>query len=246
MSGRCSSTSRHLVEPGHYLLEVDLLQEWIAWFANRGSTTLRASGGGQPRRRIPRRMSEAKLPINATTRRQVRSRHGWRCISWRARRCSRRSRRPEGLCSTPSPETAVAPRSRASTTSWPGLSVPGAARLAPFGLPGRRDASARAFAPEPRIVAERRRARGLMEDRLDLVEFDLTSTLGRLGRTSILLRSVVRRALYQVLSRPDGVQPGHRRPHPEPRDAGGSPGCDGRGACRSARAGAGRGGAAGH
>ena len=100
------------------------------------------------------------------------------------------------MCSTPCPETGAAPLIPSVDYSWRALSVRGEARR--IGSSGSRDPAA---GPIRAIVTERRRAREPMEDRPDLVEFDLTSTLRRLGRASLLVRSALRRAMYQVLRR---------------------------------------------
>ena len=186
--------------PGHYLLEVDLLQEWIAWFANRGSTTLKlpvevaeTTDSSSDERSEAAHQRDDAAPGPLTPRMEM---------HFMAR---------EEVFATLEEAGGVVldavPRDRCGA-SIPSVDYivaralgPGRGQARAIRAPRRRDASARPLAPEPRIVAERRSARGLMEDRLDLVEFDLTSTLGRLGRASILLRSVVRRSLYQVLSR---------------------------------------------
>jgi SAM-dependent methyltransferase len=201
--------------PGRYQLEVDLIQESIGWFADRGSSALRlpvlvfADG---PRLEAEGRPAQPDaiaggrtdqppaMEMHAMARDDVLStveEAGGVALDLIARnRCGP---------AFPSVDYVVA---RAIT---PVRSAPTAAGEGPDSSESRvrpaveQRSAARAVMPsgagDPGVSERRRRAQRMMDDRLDIVDFTLTSRRRRLGRASVLARTGVRRLMFQVLHR---------------------------------------------
>jgi SAM-dependent methyltransferase len=180
------------VEPGHYVLEVDALQEWIAWFANTLSVPVEVAGAAdvpsEARGEAAERREDAPSPSAVAPRMEmhVMAREDVIATLEEAGGVVLDAV-PRDRCGPLIPSVDYLVARALSPGRSPASRVPGPS-LMPLDL-------------NPAIVTERRRARETMDDRADLVEFDLTSTLRRLGRASLLVRSTLRRAMYQVLRR---------------------------------------------
>ena len=205
------------VQPGEYELEIDLLQELIAWFADRGSSTLNlpvtviaepkravnegaASNGPQTSQNAQDgpRMEMYVMPRDEVV--AVLEDAGGVVLDMIVKdRC--------GL-STPSLDYVVA-RATAPPRMMPRAEGPAAQAAIEARIRDALQESTRASRyPARRLVAadpERSRWNWLelstMEGRADLVGFRLTSKMKGLGRASTALRGTLRRAMFQVLHR---------------------------------------------
>lgn len=182
-------------QPGQYVLEVDLLQEWVAWFADRGSATLKlevpvgpddataaaelAQASAERLKAPPRAVPNPRMEMHFMSREDV----------------------VATLEEAGGVVLDVMPRDRCGAAIPSVDYVVARALSLPRGPAGNFPPESSGVATDPEIVAQRRRARLLMDDRIDLVEFDLTSSLGRLGRASVSVRTAFRRVLHQVLRR---------------------------------------------
>jgi SAM-dependent methyltransferase len=207
------------VQPGDYQLEIDLLQELIGWFADRGSSTLKlpvtVAAGPRPAatERAPAEGSQAsqtgqggfapQMEMHVMSREDVVAvveGAGGIVLDMIAKdRC--------GL-STPSLDYVVA-RAAAPPRMMPRAERPALQDSIDARIRDALEDSMRASRyPSRALVAadsgrfQRNRLElSTMEDRADLVGFGLTSRMKGLGRASTAVRSALRRALFQVLHR---------------------------------------------
>ncbi len=180
-------------DPGRYQLEVDVVQESVGWFADRGSPTLRVpvvvaptgqavGDGGQPA--VPHREAIARAALKPTMEMYVMAR-GDVAATIEEAGGAVLDVIPADRCGPwfPSADYVVA---RAASP------LRHTARTGPRPAPQSAD---------PWFDERRRHAQRVMDQRLDLVDFRLTSTRRRVGRASVVLRSALRRAMFQVLRR---------------------------------------------
>ncbi|HET9103443.1 MAG TPA: methyltransferase domain-containing protein [Solirubrobacteraceae bacterium] len=178
-------------DPGDYLLEVDLLQEHRGWFATSGSETLRlpvsvVATGASSAAVAP--APTAASPLVPRIEMHVLSREdavqtieaaGGVVLDIIAKdRCG-----PE----TPSFDYIVA-RAPAAGGTKHGSAAPPPARPLELPIPA---------PPRAEVLA----ARALLDRRADLISFELSSRLGRLGWLSTASRRLLRRALLEVVFR---------------------------------------------
>ena len=181
------------IQPGEYELEVDLVQEGISWFADRGSSTLR----------LPVTVAaEPEGPVDggaATEDRQAnQSQQGASTPSFQMHAIAR-----EDVVATL--EDAGGVILDVIVTWQEGPVVPAIAYIVGRGVaPAPMQSRARArelLAADPQASERRGRALRLMDERADLVGFGLTSSLKGVGRASTVVRGALRRAMFQVLHR---------------------------------------------
>ena len=203
------------VEPGAYQLEIDVVQEWISWFADRGSNTLKlsvviAAGAGAPATRsaaADRRAGQTQqggfmpqMEMHAMPREAVITTiedAGGVVLD-----VTPRERCPPWLSLDYVVARAVAVTRARGQRHNPQAVIEARIREALAEGEASRVPAKRLVVPAGQHRSERReRALSLIEDRADLVEFGLTTTLKGLGRASTTVREALRRAMFQVLHR---------------------------------------------
>jgi SAM-dependent methyltransferase len=177
-------------EAGNYVLEVDVVQEQISWFADRGSNTLRTEVSVRPaddrcenRAANPRTEPQAILPLepdpafSPTMEMHVMSRQDVSALVEEVGGVV--------LDSMPSHHGVPAHPSIEYVVVRPAVRI---------GALAHRDASTVSADAATRL-------RTAMDTRRDLTGFELTSTMRRLAWLSIMIRRLLRRAMLQVLHR---------------------------------------------
>ncbi len=207
------------VEPGEYELEVDLVQEGVNWFADRGSSTVRLPVTVAARPDAPVN-EEAPAVQRQTTQSGLSGFTPQMEMYTMAREDVATTVEGAGglvldviakdQCGPSFPNLvyvvtrAVAPRpSRSQSERLDPRTVieariRGALEDSGHGL---RAPSTRLLAADPQRSAHHAHALRLMDERADLVGFGLTSALKGVGRASTALRYALRRAMFQVLHR---------------------------------------------
>lgn len=175
--------------PGRYQLEIDLVQESLGWFAAQGSPTLKLPVLVAPSERSTRGQApEADRQSDGKRRRDVTPTMEMHIMA-----------RAEVLATIEDAGGVVldvVPRDRCGP-SFPSVDYVVARATSPL----RKTARKMTLAPDPWLAERRRQAQRVMDQRLDLVDFSLSSTRRHLGRASVLVRTALRRAMFQVLSR---------------------------------------------
>ena len=210
------------VVSGEYELEIDVVQDSVGWFGDRGSSTLKLPvtlvSDGEP---------DVSLALMPQTEMRVMAREevigtleyaGGVVLGIAA--SDRFGRSVEGL------DYIVARRvTPALTRSEDGPSSGGNVvesrirRALKRGEPARPRVSAEPDVEDRQQSDQRRFALGLLEDRADLVDFPLTSKLKGFGRASTALRESLRRAMFQVLYRQTEHNRASQRADPGPRSS---------------------------
>jgi hypothetical protein len=173
-------------KPGDYVLEIDLVQEWISWFADRGSTPLRievtvtaAPSAPEAPELVAERGQAAEHggPFTPTMEMHAMPREEVIAVLEEAGGAVR-----EAIAST------------RSTPSFPSVEYIVVRDTTPFRTAARR---------RPPDATSERRATGpaAIDEPGDLLGFALTSRSSRLARLSVLLRGILRRAMREVLHR---------------------------------------------
>ena len=180
-------------QPGEYELEVDLVQELVGWFADRGSSTLR-------------------LPVTVAAASEGPMDQGAAAAQREPNQRGQGGSTPYFEMHAMAREQVVATLEDAGGVmldvieTWRrGPAVPAIAYIV-----GRATAPAakrsggrvkQLGAVDAHDSGRRSRALRLMDERADLVGFALTSTLKGVGRVSTAARGALRRAMFQVLYR---------------------------------------------
>jgi SAM-dependent methyltransferase len=180
-------------ESGRYQLEVDLVQESVGWFADRGSPTLRVPVVVAPTSPAVGDGARPAVPHAEATRRAALTPKMEMYVMARGDVAATIEEAGGAVLD-------VIPRDRCGPW-FPSADYVVARATSPL----RRTASAitppAPQSADPWFDERRRHAQRVMDQRLDLVDFRLTSTRRHLGRASVLARTTLRRAMYQVLRR---------------------------------------------
>ena len=179
--------------PGQYQLEVDVVQESVGWFAARGSGTLR----------IPVVVTPSQHPpgdgAGAADRHPSAKAHAGFTPTMEMHIMAR----GEVVAAVEEAGGVVLDliaRPRCGP-AYPSVDYVVARATSPLRATARDTTRVAALASDPWLAERRRNAQRVMDQRLDLVDFSLTSTKRRLGRASVLVRTALRRAMFQVLRR---------------------------------------------
>ena len=179
--------------PGEYELEVDLVQELVGWFADRGSSTLRLPVTVAAASEGPMDQGAAAAQREPNQRGQGGSTPYFEMHAMAREQVVATLEDAGGVML----DVIVTWRSGPDVLAIAYIVARGAAPA-----PVRSRARARQLVASDPLASERRaRALRLLDERADLVGFGLTSTLKGVGRASTALRGALRRVMFEVLYR---------------------------------------------
>ena len=192
------------VVPGEYELEIDVVQDSLGWFGDRGSSTLKLPvtlvSDGEPD------VSHAIMPqteMHVMAREEVIGTLEYAGgVVLGVAASDRSGRSVEGLDYIVARRvTPALTRSRGGPSSGGNIVESRIRRALKHGDPAWSVVCGESDVEDRQQSDQRRFALRLLEDRADLVGFALTSKLKGFGRASTALRESLRRALFQILYR---------------------------------------------